>query len=216
MTHPDDASHLTADSHGERAHAERVQLASRMVGVLPRFGNWASAIRDFETPFGKVGLRQLTILWAIRHEFFPPDEMSATTLASFYQVQPSVVTKALARLEAGGFIVRASDPADSRRALITITERGTELSRFVEHLFVTDMMDSLDRTGNVGEPGAPSLADLARAIDVLDAVSDDLLLKVARTRKPTRQRRGPGRSRASALPAGADPDGTEADRDDGS
>ncbi|HEV2528505.1 MAG TPA: MarR family transcriptional regulator [Thermomicrobiales bacterium] len=182
---PSHDDHHRAGASHDPDLASPEAIARRMVTELPRFGSWASAIRDFETPHGKVGLRQLAILWLIRYDTFGPEPLSATSLAVHFQVQPSVITKALTRLETSGLITRTVDPADSRRSLIAITEPGIEVSRYVEDLFIADMMDSLSRVESI------RWDELARALDVLEAVGDDLVRKLGQTRKPTRQRRQP-------------------------
>lgn len=121
---------------------ERYELALEMVSTLPRWGQWATGFRDFETPYGKVGYRQLAILWALRYEHIPPSEFSPSRVAQFHEVQPSVVTRALARLEANGFIERVADPSDGRSYRVHLTERGREVSMYVERLYTDDIMSS--------------------------------------------------------------------------
>ncbi|MEZ4626095.1 MAG: hypothetical protein R2843_15195 [Thermomicrobiales bacterium] len=65
--------------------ALRQQLAIRMLQVLPGFGSWASSIRNFETPFGRVGLRQLSILYIMRYPHFGA-ESPASSLAEWFEV----------------------------------------------------------------------------------------------------------------------------------
>mgnify|MGYP000479316547 CR=1 FL=1 len=77
---------------------ERLTLARTMLNSLPRFGQWADTVREFETPFGTIGYRQASILWLLRYELIPPSDMTPTGFAHFYRVQPSVVTRALAKL----------------------------------------------------------------------------------------------------------------------
>lgn len=156
-----------------------------MVSILPRFGAWANGIRDFETPYGKLGLRQLAILWLIRHGHVPAEEMSPTALATHFDVQPSVITRALAKLEAGGFVERTVDVRDSRRFLITLTDKGRSVSEFVEQLFVSDVADS------IAELRDEQIAELSRTVAVLDAVTDDLERKRRQTLRPPRRPRRP-------------------------
>jgi len=92
--------------------SERAALVLRMVSTLPGYGSWADSFRDFDTPYGNVGYRQLSILWALRYRLIPDDEFSPTRLAAFFRVQPSVATRSLAKLEAVGFISRAVDASD--------------------------------------------------------------------------------------------------------
>ena len=150
---------------------ERSDLALRMVSTLPGFGSWADSFRDFDTVHGKVGYRQLSILWALRYGLVPDNEFSPTRLAAFFRVQPSVATRALAKLESAGFITRAVDASDHRVSRIAITEKGREVSVFVERLYVDDVLDSIScLTGD-------QMAELRRSMDVLTAILEDLQSK---------------------------------------
>lgn len=120
--------------------ASRRALARQMAIILPTFGHWASGIRDFETPYGRLGARQVAILWLLRHEDIPADRLSPTRIAEFHHVQPSVVTRALAKLEEGGFIERSMDDLDRRRTHLELTDKGREASEYVEELYVHEML----------------------------------------------------------------------------
>lgn len=146
----------------------RADLARQMMRTLPAFGNWANSFRDFETPYGKVGFRQLAILWILRHGLIPEEDISPSRLATYHRVQPSVVTRALDKLEAGGFIVRSVHPADGRRFRITMTAKGREVSEFVERLYVEDMIDSMAFLDDAG------IDDLQRNVSTLARIVDDL------------------------------------------
>ena len=147
---------------------ERSELARQIVSILPKYGRWANAFRDFETPFGKVGFRQLAILWAIRYQLIPEDEVSPTRIAQLHEVQPSVVTRALAKLEAGEFIERSVRTEDGRSVHIRITARGREVSEFVERLYVEEILDSMNFLED------DHLSDLRRCVETLGRIVDDL------------------------------------------
>jgi DNA-binding MarR family transcriptional regulator len=53
--------------------------------------------------------------------------ISAGQLASLLRVHPSTLTGILERLEQQGLIIRRSDPNDHRRALLRLSDKGTEL-----------------------------------------------------------------------------------------
>jgi DNA-binding MarR family transcriptional regulator len=55
--------------------------------------------------------------------------MAAGELASLMHLDPSTVTGIIRRLEQARVISRRSDPADARRARLTLTTRGRELDR---------------------------------------------------------------------------------------
>lgn len=111
-----------------------------MVAVLPGFGHWAYSIRDFDTPYGRIGFRQASILYRIRYN--PELGLTPGDLAVYFEVQPSVITRALARLEANGFIARLPDAEDRRRHRLGLTEKGREVSTYVEELYIREMMKS--------------------------------------------------------------------------
>jgi len=147
---------------------DRQRLALRMVQVLPSFGAWASSIRDFETPLGRIGLRQLSILYVMRYPKAGQERPTPGDLAQAFNVQPSVITRALARLEANGFVERVADASDRRIARLSITEAGREISVYVERLFVDEMATC---TAFLSET---QVADLAQWIEVLSDIREDL------------------------------------------
>jgi len=151
--------------------SERAALALRMVSTLPGYGSWADSFRDFDTPYGNVGYRQLSILWALRYRLIPDDEFSPTRLAAFFRVQPSVATRSLAKLEAAGFISRAVDASDGRVSRIAITEKGRDVSIYVERLYVDDVLDSMSCLTE------EQVAELQRSMVVLTNVLEDLQAK---------------------------------------
>ena len=148
--------------------AALMNVAGRMVETLPKWGAWASAVRDFETPWGSVGYRQLEILWILRQELLPPDQCSPSRLAAKFHVQPSVLTGVVARLEQGGFITRRPNPADSRVTLLQITENGIRVSKFVEEYFDRRVFDGLKAMSD------DDVAKIAAAVDLLNTLAEQL------------------------------------------
>lgn len=151
------------------AEDRQVELARQILTVLPQFGGWATAIRDFQTPYGKLGFRQLAILWAIRYKLIPEDELSPTSLARYQDVRPSVITRALARLEEGGFIERAMDLSDRRRITLTLTQAGHDVSVYVEELYLREIVGAM---GSLTDQETASLLD---ALSTLDTIAGRLL-----------------------------------------
>lgn len=135
-----------------------------MVTTLPGFGHWANGIRDFQTPYGRLGTRQVAILWLLRYEVIPPERLSPTRIAEFHHVQPSVVTRALAKLEEGGFIERSMDGMDRRRTHLEMTDKGREASEFVEELYVREMMAAMH------DLDEGQISDLERSMSALGQV----------------------------------------------
>ena len=148
--------------------ALRQQLAIRMLQVLPGFGSWASSIRNFETPFGRVGLRQLSILYIMRYPQLGAESPTPGDLADWFEVQPSVITRSLARLEANGFIERITDPDDRRIARLSITPKGIEVSEYVESLFVRELRRSTDTFSTA------QVQELSHWIEVLRGIREDI------------------------------------------
>lgn len=139
-----------------------------MVNILPIFGHWASGIRDFQTPFGRLGSRQVAILWLLRHDIIPVERLSPTRIAEFHHVQPSVVTRALAKLEEGGFVERSLDEIDRRRTHLELTDKGRQASEYVEDLYIHEMLAGMQ------DLGEDQIAILEQSMEALSQVADVL------------------------------------------
>ncbi len=148
--------------------ADRKRLASRMVVVLPRYGLWANGFREVETPYGRVGYRQFTVLWMLRQSPEEVGRVTASRLAEFFDVQPSVMTRALAKLEAAGFITRAIDEADRRRFDIQITDRGRQVSEHIQDVITGDLLDSIKTLND------DQVIELERNVDLLSDIVGEL------------------------------------------
>jgi DNA-binding MarR family transcriptional regulator len=139
-----------------------------MVLVLPGFGRWASRIRDFETPHGSAGIRQLEVLYMLRHRLLDPEMAFATAIAERFGIQRSVVTRILSKLENAGYIVRTPDPEDGRATHIEITETGRKLSDYVEAEYFREMEAAL---GEIDEAG---IETMEQALTILLDVGENL------------------------------------------
>ncbi len=161
------------------ADTKRSHVAYKIMTALPKFGLWATSARDFETPYGRVGFRQAAILWQLRSGRFAREGTSPTKLAESFLVQPSVITGALAKLEANGLITRTVSALDARQSLIKITEKGRQLSEHVEGFYLTEIGDLIkDLDENQFE-------ELERSLETLDRIGDQLLRR--RVEKLTRR-----------------------------
>lgn len=123
--------------------SSRRQAAAQIITGLPVFGSWVNAISEYDTPYGRAGARQMEVLWAMRHGLFPNAPITATTIATYLDVQPSVVTRVLAKLESNDFIERVGLDRDRRASEIRITERGEAIGRFVEELYYDEVLAQL-------------------------------------------------------------------------
>jgi DNA-binding MarR family transcriptional regulator len=80
--------------------------------------------KSMESTLGVTGPQRLVIRMIGR---FPG--LAARDLASLLHVDPSSLTGVLDRLGRGGYVARDSDPADGRRAQLSLTARGRALDR---------------------------------------------------------------------------------------
>jgi DNA-binding MarR family transcriptional regulator len=78
-----------------------------------------SASKRMETTLGVTGPQRFVIRMIGR---FPG--ISAGEVSELLHVHPSTLTGVLKRLEQRGLVVRRSDPADARRALLELTAKG--------------------------------------------------------------------------------------------
>jgi DNA-binding MarR family transcriptional regulator len=147
---------------------DRQRLASRMVIVLPKYGLWANGFRDVVTPHGRVGYRQFIVLWMLRFDVLDAEEVTATKLASYFDVQPSVMTRALAKLELGGLIQRTVDEEDRRRSRIVITDAGRETCEYVQRVITRSLENSMSRFSD------EQILELERNVEILDEIVTDL------------------------------------------
>jgi DNA-binding MarR family transcriptional regulator len=121
----------------------RRAAATQIITGLPVFGSWVGAISEYDTPYGRAGARQMEVLWALRHGLYPDQPVTASTIANFHNVQPSVVTRVLAKLEASDFVERVGLARDRRASEIRITDRGIAISRYVEEIYYQEVLSAL-------------------------------------------------------------------------
>lgn len=120
------------------------ELAARMVQTLPGWGVWAVDVRDFKTPFGSIGFRQASILWVLRYRKVPDVERTPTGIAKYFGIQNSAITRAVDKLEQGGFVVREIAFEDRRRHYLVPTQKGEDISMWIEQLFTEPLRSVLD------------------------------------------------------------------------
>lgn len=165
---------MVDERESSEPNSERVVLANQMLHVLPRFAALVDALKEYDTPHGRMGIRQLSVLYALRYQLIPIDNVSPSLIADFYSVKPSVITRVLAKLEENGMIVRRPNQSDGRSFHIDITEKGREASIYVENLYLDWMMDGIQFLGDEELPRFRENLDiLTRLADKLDATRRD-------------------------------------------
>jgi DNA-binding MarR family transcriptional regulator len=95
------------------------ELASQLRPALLRL----TRLVRFQRVDMSITLTQLSALGALAKH----GPMSAGELAAAERVQPPSMTKVIANLEEHGFVRREPHPADRRQAIVSITEKGTDL-----------------------------------------------------------------------------------------
>ncbi len=144
------------------------ELAQRMLKVLPRFAMMIDATREFDTPHGTVGYRQLSVMYLLRYHLIPTDNVSPSMLAEFYNIKPSVVTRVLAKLEDHGLIVRRPNRSDGRSFHVDLTDKGHEVSVYVEELYLEWMQEALAVIGTA------ELTKFRETLEQLNRLADEL------------------------------------------
>lgn len=119
-------------------------LATRMVHSLPGWGLWAIDVRDFQTPYGSIGFRQASILWVLRNEAIGDEERTPTGIAKHFGVQNSAITRAVDKLEQGGYLLREVAFEDRRRHYLVLTQKGADISEWIERLYTAPLQEALD------------------------------------------------------------------------
>lgn len=120
-----------------------LELAARMVHTLPGWGLWAIDVRDFGTPYGSIGFRQASILWVLRSESITDEERTPTGIAKHFGVQNSAITRAVDKLERGGYLVREVAFEDRRRHYLVLTQKGADISEWIERLYTAPLQEVL-------------------------------------------------------------------------
>ncbi|MGH2551106.1 MAG: MarR family winged helix-turn-helix transcriptional regulator [Thermomicrobiales bacterium] len=165
---------MVDERESNEKNSERLALADQMLHVLPRFAALVDALKEYDTPHGRMGIRQLSVLYALRYQVIPINNVSPSLIADFFSVKPSVITRVLAKLEENGMIVRRPNESDGRSFHVDITEKGREVSVYVEHLYLDWMMDGIEFLDDKELPRfRENLEILSRLADKLDATRRD-------------------------------------------
>lgn len=140
------------------------KLASRMVQTLPGWGLWAIDVRDFQTPYGSIGFRQASILWVLRTQSITDTERTPTGIAKHFGVQNSAITRAVDKLEQGGYLLREVAFEDRRRHYLVLTQKGADISEWIERLYTAPLQEVLS------EMSEEDLEELETQVNVLQRI----------------------------------------------
>lgn len=147
-----------------RSQNNSVELAARMVRSLPGWGLWAIDVRDFETPYGSIGFRQASILWVLRQEAIDEELRTPTGIAKQFGIQNSAITRAVDKLEKGGYLTREVAFEDRRRHYLMISQKGIDISDWIERLFTAPLQEEL------AELSEEDHAALSEQVEVLQSI----------------------------------------------
>lgn len=110
-------------SQTKHRHAEEVmQSLRRVVKALHEYST------SVEKQFGLTG-PQLWALWELNRA----GTLSLKALSARMHLDPSTVTGVVDRLHKRGLLVRATDPGDRRRVVLSLTAEGTLLLKGAPH-----------------------------------------------------------------------------------
>ncbi|MEU1624549.1 MarR family transcriptional regulator [Streptomyces sp. NPDC020096] len=98
--------------------AAEVAAALRLV-----VGRIARRVRQAKSAVGEVTLSEASVLARLDRD--GPD--SPGSLAELERVRPQAMASTLAALEGRGLVSRRQDPADGRRAVMTVTDAGRKV-----------------------------------------------------------------------------------------
>ncbi|MFD1053717.1 MarR family winged helix-turn-helix transcriptional regulator [Terrabacter terrigena] len=128
-------------------------LGNDLLRSAARLSRWASRHASFDVPFAQA--RLLALL-----DELGPSRVS-TLAAADHSSQPTITTQ-LQRLEASGWVHRASDPDDARATVVSLSDEGQaalESVRRARLAVLSPVLDQLD---------GPALARVQVAIEVMN------------------------------------------------
>lgn len=128
-------------------------LGNDLLRSAARLSRWASRHASFDVPFAQA--RLLALL-----DELGPSRVSALAAAD-HSSQPTITTQ-LQRLEASGWVHRASDPDDARATVVSLSDEGRAALESVRQARLAVLSPALDRLDG------PALARVQVAIDVMD------------------------------------------------
>ena len=134
-----------------------------VLGALPRIDD-ALRAREVRVAFHGPGLTDHQV--GILSHLDASDPTMVTELAEFLGVTASTMSLNLKRLEAGGYITRARDPADRRVMNVLLTPSGVEVREAARRL------DPLKVDGVLRELSPSQRAEVIRGLTLLVEAAD--------------------------------------------
>ncbi len=147
---------------------ERPELVTEPMAVFGRVYRIARLVGDRqEAVYGRFGINrgEFDVLATLRRHG-APCQLSPKDLSASLMLTSGGMTGRLDRLERNGLVTRTSDPADRRRLVITLTDRGRVLVDQAVGAGLDAQHEVLDR---LPAPARARLADLLR--DLLAAAT---------------------------------------------
>ncbi|MER7073309.1 MarR family transcriptional regulator [Terrabacter sp. NPDC000476] len=132
---------------------EPTALGNELLRSAARLSRWASRHASFDVPFAQA--RLLALL-----DELGPSRVSVLAAAD-HSSQPTT-TNQLQRLEAAGWVHRASDPDDARASVVSLSDEGHAALESVRRARLAVLSPVLDRLDG------PALDRVRIAVDVLD------------------------------------------------
>lgn len=128
-------------------------------------GRLVRKLRQVKDSIGAVTLSEASVLARLDRD--GPD--SPGSLAALEGVRPQAMATTLAALEARGLVSREPDPADGRRAVMTVTEAGHTVVADRRSASVRRLADVIERELNPAER-----KELVAVLPLLDRLAERL------------------------------------------
>jgi DNA-binding MarR family transcriptional regulator len=140
------------------ADADEVGVALRLV-----MGRIVRKLRQGKSAVGDVTLFEGSVLARLERD--GPD--SPSSLAALEGVRPQAMATTLTTLEERGFVTRAQDPDDGRRAVLAVTAEGSQVVADRRSVSVRRLADTLEREFTPAER-----AELHAVLPLLDRLAE--------------------------------------------
>ena len=132
---------------------EPTTLGNDLLRSAARLSRWASRHASFDVPFAQARLLALLVVLG-------PSRIS-TLAAADHSSQPTTTTQ-IQRLEASGWVTRASDPDDARATVVSLSDEGRAALESVRRARLAVLSPTLDQLDE------PALDRVRVAIEVMN------------------------------------------------